>query len=735
MVAVCLVTWAASPAVAQGIFGLSSRFDLSDSIQLDNADASSKTHLEQIKGFLANDQWDEAVEALREVMETDGNHLVALASRRYVTLRDYCHFQVAALPPAALALYRSRVDSVAEALYRRGTSTNDAKPLRQIVREHFCSTWADDALLALGEMGLESGDLGAARSCWERILPPSWWSRVLPPNGEEEGTATWLVYPDTDIPLADVLARLALVSILDNDRVQAERVLLLLRQEFAQAEGRLAGQQANYVEILGTLLSESAQWKNSPPTTEWRTFAGSSTREKPLPSLSDVGALRWRIQLPKSPAADFGYPPRRVAEDKDNLLSYHPVISGDLLLVNTQHEIRAYNLRTGEPAWGDSAVIYKDDSDDAARQRSPRSSLGAARFTLTVDNHRLYARMGSPVTCSSGDMSLGPRSQGYLVCLDLSREGALLWQVKPPSEAWAFEGSPVADGSRLYVGLRRSDVRPQAHVCALDAQTGHVIWQRFICGAETPAQGQDECTHNLLTLDHGTLYYNTNLGAIVSLDAEAGDIRWMTLYERDGSGDLNQRKKHFFRDLNPCVHDRGVLYAAPADTPDILALHAASGIRLWQSRHPEDAVHLLGVGENHLLASGDKLWWIEIASGRVDRQGAWPDGPNPKGFGRGLLSGDRVFWPTRTAIHVFDQQTGQQARQPIELSERGAVGEMLTGGNLFLAHDGLLVATSDELLFYGTEVGRRADTETAPGKDAAKLGGDEGDGIEADNMP
>ena len=240
---------------------------------------------------------------------------------------------------------------------------------------------------------------------------------------------------------------------------------------------------------------------------------------------------------------------------------------------------------------------------------------------------------------------------------------------------------------------------------------GALRWRRLVCGAETPAQGQyEETTHNLLTLDRGVLYLNTNLGAIAALSARDGHVQWITLYPRAKAGDLNQRAKHFYRDLTPCVYDRGVLFAAPADSRFILALDAPTGLMLWQTDLPEDVVHLLGVGGGNLMASGDKLWWIQVATGKVAPvewpEGAWPDGPSPKGYGRGVLAGNRVYWPTRSAVYVFDQRTGRK-EQEIELSTRGAAG-----GNLLVAAGSLLVATSDELLAFSPHSGRLDDADS-----------------------
>ena len=60
-------------------------------------------------------------------------------------------------------------------------------------------------------------------------------------------------------------------------------------------------------------------------------------------------------------------------------------------------------------------------------------------------------------------------------------------------------------------------------------------------------------------------------------------------------------------------------------------------------------------------------------------------GPQSRGLGRGILAGSAVYWPTRERIYVFDQYSGQQVRQPIELAALG-----LQGGNLVI-DDGVLL--------------------------------------------
>ena len=149
----------------------SSQFELSETVQLDRADGAALAHLERAKACLAEHQWDEAVETLRQVMENAEGKLLAVTPWRYVNLSDACQMQLAALPPEALKLYRRRVDPVAQKWYEEGLARRDAKLLSNVVQRAFASSWGDKALMALGEMRLEEGDFSAARWCWERILP------------------------------------------------------------------------------------------------------------------------------------------------------------------------------------------------------------------------------------------------------------------------------------------------------------------------------------------------------------------------------------------------------------------------------------------------------------------------------------------------------------------------------------------------------------------------------------
>ena len=229
-----------------------------------------------------------------------------------------------------------------------------------------------------------------------------------------------------------------------------------------------------------------------------------------------------------------------MADDPAAPLAYHPVISKGQIFVANDNEVFGFRADTGNPAWGDAASIYREAEDSpGANSRINFLTFGTPRFTLTVADGRLYARVGTPVTNPPQQPGVAIAS-GSIVCLDLRAEGKLLWRADA-EDGWAFDGAPVVEGARLFVAMRHADIRPQAHVACFDTTTGRMRWRRFVCAAETPARAAlAECTHNLLTLAGGTIYANTNLGAVASLAVDTGRIDWLSLYPRARAAEISR---------------------------------------------------------------------------------------------------------------------------------------------------------------------------------------------------
>src|SRR5262249_1781281 len=113
--------------------------------------------LERAAKLVAEKQWTDAVDEYQRILDEAGDVLVPLGQgggqgaeaagpRRCIHARWLCHWRLAALPPEALTLYRSRVDAQAKKWLEQGRSEHDARLLRRVVEETFCSRFTDRAL-------------------------------------------------------------------------------------------------------------------------------------------------------------------------------------------------------------------------------------------------------------------------------------------------------------------------------------------------------------------------------------------------------------------------------------------------------------------------------------------------------------------------------------------------------------------------------------------------------------
>jgi outer membrane protein assembly factor BamB len=633
--------------------------------------------LEQVQKIVAEGNWDDAIDTLRDLAGQENDRVVVLDKNRYVSLQTYCQLQISHLPAEGLARYRRRFDPLADEWYRDGLAKRDEAKLGRVVDELFGSSWGDDALFALGELALERADYAAARRYWEQIGP-----RHDDPTDQH----ALLVYPDSRLDMAEVRARLVLVSIRAGRLDRAAREIEIFRRQHPQAVGRFAGQTGPLAAALERLLAAAREWAARPLDRNWPTFAGSPERNSVAPPLGPIAGPAWREPIRLASAS---------------ALACYPVAGGGRLYYADAMRVYAARLADGRPAVTADGAIYREDSTPDSRARDLLRSVPAvdvSRNTLTLAGDVLYARVGPPQTArlQADDSPSG----GRLVGLDLSRDGLLAFRAKPDDNQWTFDGVPLSDGRNLYVALRRSDVNPHAAVACLDAASGRSLWRTSIGSADTLAAGRgDEVTHNLLTLVGERIYLNTNLGLVAALRTSDGAICWLHRYERRGEPVSTARGElpaHFGREPSPALVHDGRLIVAPSDAPQVFALDADTGLQIWSNNQLADALHLLGVVDETVVIGGARLWGVDANSGQV--RYAWPEKNSPeiRGLGRGVIAGPEVFWPTNRAIVVLDATAGTQSRTPIDWQPLTS-----DGANLIVAEGYLIAADKNGIMAYG----------------------------------
>ncbi|MFM9960678.1 MAG: PQQ-binding-like beta-propeller repeat protein [Planctomycetaceae bacterium] len=664
-----LVLLTTSPLLAQPI---ATRPNL-EALTLD-LDSAVLKRLANVEDFIADKQWDLVASLLRQTPAEKPDKLVPLAPGWYVSVARYCQCQAALLPPAGLAAYRRQAEATANKWLNDAERLSPADPARQraawlrIVRHAFASSAAEKALARLAEQSFERGDFAAARTNWELLLPASGALRTVAGLG-------LLRHPDSSHDDAQVRAQLVLCSLCEGDAVRAAQELAAFRRWHGDATGRLAGRDG----ILIELLSEYSQNRSAQTSAE---FAERSLDRR-----------RWEVTLPIPTAAL-------------EIEGVVPVIVGNTLFATNGEAVFAFDSETGRPKWSEdsdeagAAMIYS--LADPVPPKLPIN--GRVWHSLTIQEDRLYARLGTPIT---GKAKLETNSHSELVGLDIGiGEGKLVWRVAaehidrqdPLSAAapWCFEGAPVADSERVFVALRRSLPQEQLNVACFDAETARLLWNRKI-GITVAAteEAVNTTSHLQLTLAEDSVFLATDAGAVAALDVQDGAIRWLRTYASENVLSSPDRRRNGH--TPPIYHD-GVLYVAPLDTDLLMAIHAESGLLLWQREWPDPIQQVLGVCDGTLIVQGRSLWGVDLATGDP----AWPhrrvghDDPEGSSFGRGVLIDQEVWWPNREELIVVSANSGRITRRQ-ELKE--SLG--LSGGHLATFGKSLALSRSGQLTVLG----------------------------------
>ncbi len=657
--------------------------------------------------------WPSALEMLIACIDEMGDDLYRVAPDRFVPVRTFLQGRIASLPAPALESYRSLVDQQAGDWFAKGVADADRRPLEMVVRTAFCSSWGDDALIALGDMAASRGWYASARHCWRRVhvgVDAVIDAKDAP--GRLSRCAPYLLFPDTVRQPAALQARLILADVMADDWASATNRFRLFRQRYSRVDGTIAGRRGPLVEILGQVMNDAQKWPPPATPTDWTTFGGAPGRQRVVtPADRVIKSVAWRYAVDRPDGgvrhandvratASPETPPERVRRADRRM---HPIVLNDLVLVNDSRQIIALAIETGEPAFGGpTARIFSTDSQQAATRQSASALQFGCHDTLSAFDARVYARIGEA---------------GRIVCLDLSRQGKLLWQTSPDHARGTFEGTPVADETAVYVGMTVGDPAYEHYVVCLDACDGYPRWRTRI--GRSDGHRRDRQADNLLTLAEGRLYYNTNEGAVAALSPDDGSIDWLWTHSPDTS--LAATRGDIPKGPSPAVFADGFLLVAPQNDRRVFALSAATGCLQWTTVIDEPRLEILGTPSSAACVAGNGLWGLDLHTGAVLWK--WPDHPAPELFPRArpVLVGDKVLWPAGQGLYAIEGAPRPGAAVPAAKASRLEL-EDYEPGNILYARGYVIIAGANRIDCAPYAAGENAVPRRGPARVERKPG-------------
>ena len=619
----------------------------------------------------AKQKWEEAFTEFLQVIDESGDDLVPLVAGSEEVIvstqvRRLCETRMVFAPLQMLQRHRERIDRSAKKWLDEGLQNRDPAPLRRLVVEFFLSSHTARALDILGDLAFEKGDFAEALQYWQTI------EKLGPHSG-------------ADLPR--VHAKQVLAHIFSGDAARARRELDLFEKQFASQIGQLGGQKGSYVNLLQSWLRKLEAGAMPLDEPDWPTFAGSAARNRVLhdplnPRLWADGPA-WMVNLQSGESHLFqGVPVANSHRAKR--LAYHPIIVGQRAIVADHDSISAFNLTNGKRE-------FRYEKKDAR----PASEPDVARYTLSAANDKVYARLGASVPEKKG------AAKSYLVCLELGGAQATeRWVAQargPDGEPAVFQGAPLLFEGRAYIAmLRHAGGRYISSIACYEGGSGAVVWVNDVC--DIPLGDDPQASASLLTLAGSTLVYCSDSGAIVSLDPWTGRRLWAVRYPPRPPAMEEQQAP--LRDLSPPVFAGGKLFLAPTDTDRLLCLDAVTGKLLWQ-RERTEVVHLLGASNGLLFfTTRGTLQAIDADTGLHSRGWVRPMINEEPSFGRGLLMGGMVIWPTqRGLVYLLAQDDG---RVMTDVTQQ----HRLWPGNMAYANGCLVVADTHILVGYLPSAGK-----------------------------
>ena len=553
-------------------------------------------------------------------------------------------------------VFREGLDPAIPATVARATAARDVAALASVARRHLPTAAGLEALAALGAIAFERADYVAALAAWQSLLDAS---------------------PSPAASLAAVQARMWVCRRALGQAQAAQALEHRLRAMGDDQVLRLAGREMPVHDFLALRIDLPA-----PATlSDWPSLGGDATHARVARGIREVGALAWQFGLPSSDAETRArdYAQRRLPIPLPIVATLAPE---GRLLVGDGSAVVAIDPSSGQPVWR-----YPD-----APEPAPHPAVGETIHAVGCRDGRACATLGDAV--AAFDIATGrllwkhafvaddgaPPEEGE----DARKEGKTLG-----TKVRVLLSAPVAAGSRVLVGVTHLGDEARARLVALDAATGHELWSTFVCSRSIPAFLGLGAGPSPPAVVGSTAFHLTNLGALAAVDAATGTIRWVRRY---GSFPTHLRRsvveRHRRWANNPPIGHGGLVYVAPQDADQLLAIDAVDGSQVWSASR-EGGRYVVGVDGDRIFLLGQRVHGLDAWSGRR----VWSVELASLLSGRAALCQGRLLVPTQDALVTVNAADGS-----IAVSHVWQTGEQ--PGNVTTAADRVYVAGQGEVAAF-----------------------------------
>ncbi len=503
-------------------------------------------------------EFREAMEIHQKVIDQRPDDLYRISKFGiYVPVSQYCQRRILRYPAQDLAFYRAKHDAPAKEAYEQAIRKNSLEGLAEIVQSMLATSYGGRATLSLADAALDRGHFLEGLEYYETIRD---------------------VFPDKDLHTPELSLKIEYCHKMLGDAASASAAAgdgpsalsAEDRSKLQQLVGSAKREKPPFHSQLASSPHDSADdYTLRPPTTD------------PLGLMEPV----WKDELPGTRYDSFVYT--------------QPLITKNSVIFRHKNIVYCRSLLTGALRWKNEMGGRVSWQEVLTRQYPQEDVLVQDGFVF------------SPM------YKMGPT----LVALD-EVTGQLKWAYGPmvastkEESQMRFESAPTGGPRAVYAGYVLDDIDGDTHidseygVMAFESTTGRVLWRRPVCryrpGLFTAGMAvhirnkiRSFCSPPLYF--EGTVYYCTNAGAVVAIDAISGRVKWAMRYPYYAYGpDIHDFSRQFgeggidgltkqrawtqtpmlWYGQRPLLVDDH-LYVLPVDSPLMLCINRRNGSVVW----------------------------------------------------------------------------------------------------------------------------------------------------------
>ncbi len=621
-------------------------------------------------------------------------------------------------PEEGLNVYRQLYgQTAADAL----AAATDIAALDHVYLDYFVTDGGAAAGIRLMDLHLEAGRFLAAAWVGQQLLE---------------------LHPGLAADRPMVLFRTAMAWHWAGDNAWAEKLFHVLKEKYPAESGSIGGRDVVLADVLAAALRSAAPRPTTRPedADEWPSFGGDGGGAQVSSSMARPGASNTKIPLvqPALTAPNPQLQEQYRSQDQMDLamgkgLGVMPAADGGSLFFQDGRHIYAVNADTGRPlrGWtqvhgGEHPGIFSVDEPGRAR---------GEQLTVTVTPTCVLAVMGQPDDETAVPGRPISQSQARLVCVDRAN-GRELWTAWPHDLAETalrdgdYNGTARVVGDSVLIVERagKNQEFEDCYVVCLKLSNGQYKWSTYVGSASrvTEAEiGFDPKNTSQISVADGRLFVLSNLGTVAALDANDGRILWLSGYPRNVEPSTARIQQPMAGangiikpwTANPVVVAEGKVLALPSDGKNLLIYDAGSGAELKRiaTADYDGANVLLGMRGNAVVLTTDKgcycIDWTLYDRNDPEKAILWARkdvaadtiaGEENSVFGRGFLTSDSVFVPTRHRLYQLGWFKGGKV-----LSMYPSRGTWFGGqepGNVLVTSQQVIIAGSTRVDIY-TELG------------------------------